>query len=479
MTAALDPHMTSGDSFLMHMESDPLFRSTICAVVLFDRNPGFDAVVDRFDRASRLVPFWRHRAVATPVPFTTPRWVVDEDFDLSWHVRRIRAPQPGTFETVLTYARNLASGAFDLARPLWLAVVVEGLADGGVALVLKVHHALTDGVGGMQIAEHVFDVEPDAGDPGPLPPAPTPEPFGRRGIVRGALRHDAEAVLGMVRRRLGAAPGDTARFLRDPVGTTRQQAAVAASFARLLAPVNRPLSPRMTGRSLHSHYDVLDMAFSDLSRASRSAGVTINTGFLAGLTGGLRRYHEHHGEVPEELWLTVPISTRRADSPIGGNQTTGLRYRVPVAVTDPAARMVELQHRFDDLRAEPGLALVMHMPAILNALPSAALASMMKNIDLVASNVPGIPVPIYLAGARATGFFGLGPIAGTALNCTLVSYAGRCSIGVHSDRSAVPDPEVLRDCLRDGFDEVLRSAKRNHGGVRTTAEVISSVQAAT
>ena len=138
-----------------------------------------------------------------PLRLATPRWVVDPDFDLSWHVRRFEAASPKTLRTVLEFARKTGMAGFDRDRPLWEYTFIEGLDDGRTALVMKLHHALTDGVGGMEVARFLFDVEPDPGDLGPLPPAPAGEQLSAVDLVTGALAHNVNRLVGLTRRTLG------------------------------------------------------------------------------------------------------------------------------------------------------------------------------------------------------------------------------------------------------------------------------------
>ncbi len=152
MDERVDVHMRDSDAFSWYMEKDPLLRSTVVSVVILDSSPDWDVLPDRLERATRRSPGFRHRVVMPPLRLATPRWVVDPDFDLSWHVRRFEAPPPKTLATVLEFARKTGMAGFDRDRPLWEFTFIEGLEGGQTALVMKLHHALTDGVGGMELA---------------------------------------------------------------------------------------------------------------------------------------------------------------------------------------------------------------------------------------------------------------------------------------------------------------------------------------
>jgi hypothetical protein len=193
----------------------------------------------------------------------------------------------------------------------------------------------------------------------------------------------------------------------------------------------------------------------DLRRAASSVGGSLNDAFLAALTGGLRLYHERHGATVDDLRVTLPISVRREGDPQGGNRITLERFTVPVAPADPAERIRLIGGLCRLARDDPAVPLSDAIAGGLNLLPSGVVASMLKHIDFVASDVPGVGVPLFLAGARVSGYFVFGPTTGSALNATLLSYDGSCCVGLTMDAAAIPDGDVLSDCVRLGFEEVL------------------------
>src|SRR5437763_289842 len=162
--------MSNADALMWVIEKDPLLRSTITGVALLDRPPDREVFTDVWDRASRLVPRLRQRVVSHPFSVAPPRWEIDPGFDLGYHVRYVRSPGAGSMRDVLNIAQPLAMQGFDRARPLWEVVVVDGLADGRCALLLKLHYSMTDGVGLLNIAKAFFDLAPDAlTQPGTVP----------------------------------------------------------------------------------------------------------------------------------------------------------------------------------------------------------------------------------------------------------------------------------------------------------------------
>lgn len=161
--------MRNSDAFTWAMESDPRLRSTVVSVVLLERSPDWDEVRERFDLLSRKLPMFRQRVVTSPPP-APPRWEYDADFDLDYHIRRATAPGAGTLDDVLEMARLAEMQDFDRARPLWETTLIDGLHHGGAAVLCKFHHALTDGVGGVQIAMHLFNLSEELHQHEPLPP---------------------------------------------------------------------------------------------------------------------------------------------------------------------------------------------------------------------------------------------------------------------------------------------------------------------
>lgn len=458
MPDLLESHIRETDAFTFRMEGDPLLRSTITALVVFDREPDWDALVDRVERATRLVPSFRARLRRSPFGLAPPSWVLDGDFDLSWHLRRVDAPAPHTVETVREMARVAGMSAFDPARPLWEFTLVSGLTRGRAALIMKVHHALSDGVGGIDLATHVVDLTRRPADLGPMPDLPTAVVHGSVARLGEAVGFEVSRWIRNGRSLLLSAPGATAELVRHPLRTAATVADTAASLARFVRPVSTTMSPVMTDRRLQWSFSTLDVPFADLKAAGSAHESTLNDAFLAGITGGLRRYHELHEAWVPSLRVTMPINTRKDDDPVGGNRITLVRFEVPVGVTDPGARMRIIGKTCARVRHERALPYSEGVAGLLNLLPTAVTGGMLKHVDFLASNVPGFPVAVYVGGARVESFHAFGPTIGASANLTLMSYGGTCNIGVTTDNGAVPDPDAFVRCLVEGFAEVVGSA---------------------
>jgi diacylglycerol O-acyltransferase / wax synthase len=454
-----DLQMSDADALMWTVEKDPTLRSTVVTVLTLDRSPDWDALVERVERGSRLIPRLRQRVVTPMLRVGPPYWSADPNFDLSYHLRRVRAPAPGSFECVLDLARNAAMAGFDRARPLWEYTVVDGLEGGGAALVIKVHHSITDGVGGMKMLMMLFDLERDPGPPGPCDEfhdLPVYTPFELVGRAFDYQRHRASSI---ARRGLANVVGAARSAVRNPEAALQEAARVARSLATFLAPATTPRSPIIGARSLGRRLAALDVPLDDLKRAAKAVGVSLNDAFLAAVVGGIQRYHGVHGVEPAELRMVMPINLRGEGTALGGNHFMPARFLVPLQIADPEERMRELGDLARAVRDEPAVALTDALALLLNQLPTpittAFFGAMLKGSDFVTSNVPGSPFPLFVAGAELERMYPFGPLSGTAANVTLLSHCGTCCIGINTDTVAIPDAPDFAKSVEAGFSEVL------------------------
>ena len=439
--------MLHTDAFSWYMESDATLRSTVVAVTVLDRAPDWDHLKHRIDRMTRLVPRFRQRVVEPPLRLGPPRWIIDQDFDINWHLRRIRLQQHSSWPDVLEIARVAAMTGFDRDRPLWEVTEVTGLPDGKVALITKMHHALSDGVGALQLFAFFVDAHRALPPLEELPPAPTEPPQTLLRLVASSLRDNTgEAVANLAQ---------SSRALLNPVASAKSLLPTGMSVARIVAPVTRAASPLLVKRTAVRQLATFDVPIEALKSAGNSNGGHLNDAFLAGVTGGLRSYHRAHGVDVAELRVTMPMSIRKPDDPIGGNRITLLRFPVPVALADPAERIARTAAIASAWRREPGIAHTQGIAFGLNLAPRSYIQGILRRIEFVASDVPGLSLPVYVAGARVLAYYPFGPTIGTALNATLASYVDKCNIGLNIDVGAVPDPAELVAHIRNGFDEVV------------------------
>lgn len=450
----VEPHVSEADAFTFRMERDPLLRSTIVAVAVLDRSPDWEHLLRRTDRATRLVPSFRAKLAESPFRLASPRWVLDPDFDLLWHMRRLRVPSRGDMAAVLEFARTTGMTAFDPERPMWELTLLEGLPDGRAAVVIKVHHALTDGIGGIQVITHVVDLSRDPVEM-EMPPPPRRGSHGVVPDLTEALVHDARGLTSASRAVIGSLPGALMRVATDPARAVTDLLSTTSSVARFVRPVSSTRSQIMRNRRLQWHYDVLDVGLEPLKAAAARVEGSVNDAFVAAVAGGVRRYHDQHGSMVSQLRMTMPISLRTDDDPEGGNRITLVRFDVPVGRADPLQRIREVGAACRAQRDEPSLAYSNQVAAVLNLLPAATVGGMLKHVDLVVSNVPGIPLEVYVSGAKVEALYPFGPTTGTAANITLMSYGGACHIGVNTDAGAVPDPGLFHACLEESFAEMV------------------------
>lgn len=464
MTGSITHRMSDTDALMWTIERDPLLRSTITAVIRLDAPPDRARLRRLIDSGTRQLPRMRHRVRGNPYSLVPPRWEVDPNFDLDFHLRWVAGGSDHTMRDVLDYAQPIAMQSFDRARPQWEIHVVDGLVNGGAGMIVKIHHAITDGVGAVAMAMILFELAREPTEEVPLPPEPEPDVMSPLGRLVDGIRHEIDREREAGQLVAGGISGAVAAMLRDPGEAVRRGGAVAASAGRLIAPAMRPKSAVMTERSLKMHFDTLQVPLDAAKAAARVAGGRLNDAFIAATTAGLRRYHEAHGASTGTLRMAMPINVRHDDDDgaAGGNHFVPARFDVPLVIDDPVERMRSVRELVLSQRAEPALDLVDPMAGILNRLPrgvtTEVFGSVLRGVDVVTSNVPGAPIELYSAGAMVTDMFAFAPLSGAAVNITLLSYVDTCSIAVNSDRAAVGDPERLIDCLRQGWDEILAVA---------------------
>ena len=460
--AEMDPFET----VMWRSEADPRLRSPLTLVEILDQAPDAGRLLRAHDWASRIVPRFRQRVVEPPLTLGAPAWVTDGELDFGYHLQHMQLPAPGTLHQVLEIAQSIAMRPFDRARPLWEAVVINGLEGGQAAYILKAHHSITDGIGGVQLLAllHSRSREPMRGRPEPAaPPADTRTPVE---ILAGqAARRALDAPAWAVRQSAAAA-----RALKSPARSVADAIAFASSLRRVADPATGAPSPLLSPRSLAWRFEAAEVPLADLKAAARSAGGSVNDAFLAAVLGGFRRYHEHFSVPVNTMPVAMPISLRTAADGAGGNRFAAARFAAPVAEPDPRERMRQVREFVITARAEPAVNAATLLSPALSHLPSPLvariLASMTSSNDAQVSNVPGIPYPVYMAGARITRMYPFGPLPGCAAMITLISHDGTCCIGINTDAAAITDPALFRTCLGEGIDEILALRPATPGPAR-------------
>ena len=431
---------------------DPVMRSTILGVLVLEKSPDWDQLRDRYERATRLAPVLRSRVVEGPLDLQTPRVVVDPNFDLSFHMHRYGMPPGSTWADVLEEARSQSMSDFDKERPLWQVTVLENLPGGRSVVIQKLHHAIADGQGAVQLGLALLDFAEEGTDLGPMPPAPEPALLDTKGFMQAVVRNNVGWVAKTAEDVIRGIGPLALSALRSPKQLFGKVVGTAESVLRFTKVPLGPLSPIMQERSINYHFDTIDMDFEQFRAAAKKRDRTVNDLFLAAISVGMYRYHQAMGRPVDQLRMNMPISLRTSEDQ--GNAVTIARFEIPVSnaiddVLEAAASTVR------SWRAEPALKLADYMAELSRFLPPDLVSAAAQTSDLTASNVPGVPVPVWLAGARVERMYPLVGTVGAAINVTMLTYSGTASVGVSSDDAAVSDREVLIDCLRDGFVDVI------------------------
>jgi diacylglycerol O-acyltransferase len=464
-----DEWMSESDSVLWHIERDPLLRSTITSVWFLDSVPDRDRMDAVVEHIADTIPRLRQRVVDEQPGVAPPRWIQDPNFDVDYHYCWARLPgRRISRRDVLDHAQRLAGRSFDKDRPLWELCVIEGLPGKRAAFVMKVHHAIADGLGLVQLLAQMVDLEADPAETVELDESSVPQAHrvvsplwsipGARSLTH---RIASEARTGA---RIGRASLRTAgELLRDPLRTIEQLGRTTGSIARVVKPATTPLSPLMTGRSLNTRFDAVSVPFAEFKAAARSVDATLNDAFVATTLDALRRYHHAMGTPCSRVRMNMPVSVRGGESANRfDNQFVPTRMVLPLSEADAGARLMEVKTLLRVVTAEPALPHVNDISGVISRLGPAAsvsvLGAMLKGVDITTSNVPGPPFAVFMAGAKVEEFQAFGPLAGAAINITLFSYDGDVHLGINSDRAAVVDPDLFTRCVHEAIDATVSLA---------------------
>jgi WS/DGAT/MGAT family acyltransferase len=443
------------------VEKDPALRSDFCNLTVLESSPDPDRLRAKLDDALRAIPKLGQRVVSAPLRIVPPMWVDDPDLDLDYHVRRVAAPEPGGMRELLEVCAALAEAPFDRSRPLWEFTVVDGLSGGRTAMLQKMHHTITDGVGGLKLSLALVDFEAkparptdELHDDGAARDVSRPSPLG---VLRDAVgdavgRHVATG------RSVAATAGHVVTHPTEAPANARGALRFAGSLRRQVLVTGSARSSVLTGRSLRRHLEVFTVALPVARAAAKRFGGTLNDVFVTGVTGGLGRYAHKLGGTADELRMAMPVSTRERGEQ-AANRFVPTRLLVPTDPDDVATRFATISERLRDTREEPALSAAELLAGFASGLPTsmlvAATHSQTRTIDFATSNLRGSPVPLYLAGARILANYPFGPRTGCALNVTLLSYCDELHMGLNIDPAAVTDVPLLMDCIDESFTELL------------------------
>ena len=434
-------------------------RSTVVALAVLDSTPDWNRLRSRLERLTYFVPSLRMRPLYGMFGLSAPRLALDPDFDIDVHVHRYCLPEGSGWSDLLDDVRRMSLTDFDRNRALWEAVLVEGLPGGESAFALKLHHSIADGQATVMMALSLFELSPDgnAEEP-PTPEVPRGEDVSVLDIARANVVDNIERLRGGAENALRAGGQVVLQALGDPGAAANVVRQTVESIGKALSVPEAPLSPLWTDRGTTYHFGAFEFPFEDLKHAAKSRGFSVNDAFMAAVGLGLERYHVRHGTVADDLRFNVPISLRGDagdTSAQAANAVTIARIALPVAGLTVGERMQAAHEAVARWRDEPALRFADPLAEVSWLVPVPVLAQAALASDVTTSNVPGPPVPLYVAGARIVGMYPLVATIGAAVNVTMVTYDGAAFVGISADDRAVPELSELVEDLRSGFGSVI------------------------
>jgi WS/DGAT/MGAT family acyltransferase len=460
------------DASFLHMERLE-YPMHVGALSIFEGGPLFDAggrlriseIRDLVQSRLSRMPRFRRRLMHVPYDQGRPIWVDDDRFDITYHVRHTALPRPGTWEQLVALTTRVQENLLDRERPLWELWFVEGLEDGNVALVQKTHHALIDGVSGVDVATLLLDPSPDHVPPVPDDWTPEPAPSPAQLLVDTLVERITEPteIVRSVRR-----------MLRVPRRALAQAGELAQSFGTMLSrDVIAPVTSINGRTGRHRRLSTVRVPLSDVKEIRAGLGGTVNDIVLCGVAGGLHRLFAHRREPTEGLKLRVmvPVSIRTDDERgTLGNKVSAMFVSLPVGPMPVRERLAAVTAQTQHLKERHqavGADFLINMtgfaaPTLISL--AARLVHRQRLLNLVVTNVPGPQFPLYMMGARLIEAF---PIVPLTRNLTIVvgilSYDGTLHFGLWGDRDAAADLEVLAGGIDDAFAELRKVAQEGSG----------------
>lgn len=468
--------LSGQDAQFLYMESDNNLTH-ITSIGIFDPTtvPGkevvrFKDILQHVSSRLHMNPVFRRKLVRVPLELDFPYWVDDHSFDLEYHVRHGRLPEPGDWRQFTIHMARYHSRPLDMSRPLWQMYVVEGLDNieglpkGSYAIATKIHHAAADGTSLAKFFGAMADID-NKGTPAiPLNSAKlsrSPMPSLLDMGVRAAW-HTVRSPIGMIDAVMRAAP-NLYQLAQDAIRLPKEQ-----KYRVPETRFNGPVSPSKM-------FDAIRVPLSDLKAIRLLVpDSTINDVILAVCGGGLRKYLLRHGELPEEsLVAWVPINARQgaeSGGEVKSNHVTSMTAPIYTNIDNPVERLQLVMAATQKSKtARAGVSarvmtdLSKHVPAATQVLASrlvlrAGAAAQMCNLFI--SNVPGPQVPLYMNGARQVGHYGMAPLVnGMGLFIATPSYDGHVSFNITSTREVLPDIRFFLTCLKKSLAELMRATK--------------------
>ncbi len=461
--SALDTSFLSLEDRNTHMHIGAVSIFEAAPLTRPDGGIDFDQIQTAMEAGIHRVPRYRQRLAWMPI-VRHPVWVDDATFNLHYHLRHTHLPQPGDARHLKRLAGRLMSQQLDRGKPLWEMWIVEGLASGGLAMVSKIHHCMIDGVGSAELTASIMRPTPDP-DPalGRPPPRWVPRPVPRaHEFALGELGRRSRQPFALLRaaRDALADPGAATHEIGERVWGVGE--AVIAGFRQASpTPLNIDIGP-------HRRFDWTEMDLGAVKEVKTRLGGTVNDVVLATLAGALRHFLRQRGLKVEALDFRVmlPVNVRAPGDRDTGNRVAMLVARLPLEERDPRARLervIEATQSAKRSRQAAGMKTMEELgdwtaPALF--IEFARLAARSRPFNLVVTNVPGPPFPVYALGARMRACYPLVPLyRNQALGVALFSYDGRLFWGFNADWDAVPDLHDLVAGVETEFAALCAAAQ--------------------
>jgi len=454
-------------SFLYFEEpTTPMHVGGVAVFQVPEHGFDYDSLVELISDRIAFVPRYRQRIRWVPGRLANPVWVDDEQFDINYHVRRSALPRPGTDEQLNELVARVQSRRLDRNRPLWEMYLVEGLSRNRFAIVTKTHHAMVDGIAAVDIGQVILDTSPIPRDAPADTWRPTSEPSWVE-LVAGAVAETIRRPTAAIDTLRGGLTD--VRFTVGRLGSTAGGLFAAARTAARAAP-GSPLNATI---GEHRRYATVTLDLDDHRRVRKAHGGTVNDVVLATVAGALRAWLLTRGETVRtstSVRAMVPVSIRgEASGAPGaqlGNRVASYLVDLPVGEPSPVMRLHQVSYRMkahketgQAVGAEALAGLAGFSPPTLHSLGARVASGLSKRwFNVVVTNVPGPQQPLYAGAARMLAAYPVVPLAKhQAVSIGLTSYDGKVFYGLNADRDAMPDVDVLAQCLEDALAELVES----------------------
>jgi WS/DGAT/MGAT family acyltransferase len=455
------PERLSGlDTSFLHLERSGAHMHVASVSIFEGEAPTHQEFRDHIASRLHLVPRFRQKLRFVPFGQSRPVWVDDPHLNLDYHVRQTALPAPGSDEQLRNLASRIFSQQLDRSKPLWELWLVEGLTDERFAIIGKSHHALVDGVSGVDITTVLFDLDPEPqGTPDKAPPwLASPEPTDMQ-LLSEALRERLTSPKEIYRGFRAALRGP--RQVMHGIGATSK--AVTAGMSAPNSVFNVEIGP-------HRRFQMTQADLDELKRVKDAHGGTVNDVILSIVAGALGRYLRARGHDTEDLTLRamVPVSVRAADEHGAlGNRITAMFAPLPVWCEDPVERLHLTTTEMGDLKSSGQAVGAEILTKLTDFAPStiasqaARLQPAQRFFNLVVTNVPGPQFPLYVLGRKMESIFPMVPLARRQALCVgIMSYNGQVNFGLVGDYDAMADLDSFALDLEAATQEVIATAPK-------------------